>query len=289
MRPALAVLGLSLAVFLGSAQARTAAEPIEGTWNISGGQVLVTPTGPGSFQGVIVKPTTLSTCPHPAGELMWVLRGSGTHYEGTHLGFGPGGCSDRRQFPAVVDVSEEAGRFTLKLCVTITTADNRIDCNTFERAKPPAAGVKKTYLWGVTLRVGDKATLGSLKSRVAGGTGSLEAETIGSRTTVRKIAGSVRLTDTTKAGRRLSIVFAAVSAGFAPRAGGGGLLQVSAAVRSSGFANCAKGASARLVLLDAAGTGPDSFAFSACGTRRTYVDGRPSAANRVTVLIGEKR
>ena len=135
------VLALPLGL-LGSASARTSSESIEGTWNYGTGQILVTTTGAGVFQGVVTQVATFSAgCPHPVGETIWQLRGSGTHYEGTHYGFGTGGCTDRVTFPSVWDVTEESGQFTVKLCTTITTDNNRLDCSTLTRAKPPAVVV----------------------------------------------------------------------------------------------------------------------------------------------------
>lgn len=147
--PLLAVtvsLAALLAVAIAGASAgRTTAEPIEGTWGYGTGQILVTPSGGGAFVGVVTKTATFSAgCPHPVGEKIWQLRGSGPPYEGTHEGFGTGGCSDRRTFPATWDVTETAGAYAARECVTITTDNNRIDCQTLERAKPPAAATPQT-------------------------------------------------------------------------------------------------------------------------------------------------
>lgn len=134
-------LGALLAVGLaGASSGRTAADPIEGTWNYGTGQILVTRSGADAFVGVVTKTATFSAgCPHPAGEKIWQLRGSGGNYNGTHQGFGTGGCSDPVVFPATWEVTETDGKFEVEECVTITTAGNRVDCATLERAKPPAA------------------------------------------------------------------------------------------------------------------------------------------------------
>ena len=130
---------VALAVAFGGS-ARAAYQPIEGTWDYGTGQVVVTASGTNTYVGEVTKEAVLSAgCPHPVGEAMWQITGSGTHYEGTHDGFGPNGCSDRRTFPATFDVTESAGHFILTQCSTITTDNNRVDCADFKRLKPPSA------------------------------------------------------------------------------------------------------------------------------------------------------
>lgn len=136
---AASLAALLVVALAGASAGRTTAESIEGTWNYGSGQILVTPSGAGAFVGVVTRTATFSAgCPHPVGEKIWQLRGSGLHYEGTHQGFGTGGCSDTRTFPATWDVTETSGAYAARECVTITVDNNRLDCQTLERAKPPA-------------------------------------------------------------------------------------------------------------------------------------------------------
>ena len=58
------------ALLIGGASAR-AANPIEGVWTFSGGQVAVQAQPDGTFRGVVVAPTKFSECFHPVGEAMW--------------------------------------------------------------------------------------------------------------------------------------------------------------------------------------------------------------------------
>ncbi|MDE3026362.1 MAG: hypothetical protein KGI93_12425, partial [Acidobacteriota bacterium] len=109
LRPAvlsLSVLVLAVAAAAAGSGGRATAQPIEGTWNYGSGQILVASVGSDAYLGTIVKEATFSAgCPHPVGEKVWQLRGSGSHYEGTHEGFGPNGCTDRRTFPSTWDVT----------------------------------------------------------------------------------------------------------------------------------------------------------------------------------------
>jgi hypothetical protein len=85
----LVVLWLSTAgswmVLAGVSRADDPAAPIEGTWNFQGGQVVVQPQPDGSLIGTVTVESTFLACPHPVGQQMWRIHGSGTSYTGTHL------------------------------------------------------------------------------------------------------------------------------------------------------------------------------------------------------------
>lgn len=44
---------------------------IEGVWSFNGGAVGIQSLSDGSLQGTVVSPTTLATCEHPVGQIMW--------------------------------------------------------------------------------------------------------------------------------------------------------------------------------------------------------------------------
>ena len=132
---------LVLGASVGASTHRQSAASIEGTWDYGTGQVLVTPTGGDGYVGTVTKVATFSAgCPHPVGEKVWHMRGGGQHYEGTHEGYGST-CDDHITYPANWEVSESSGAFAVRECVTITIDNNRQDCQTLDRLKPPASTV----------------------------------------------------------------------------------------------------------------------------------------------------
>jgi hypothetical protein len=287
MRLFIVVAG-ALALVLPAAHARTQAESIEGTWNYGSGQVLVRATSGGSFTGVIVKPATFSSgCPHPVGEVMWQIRGSGTHYTGTHKGFRttnePCEQRGRQDYPATFDVSESGGRFLLRLC---TTFERGTDCNTLERAKPPAA-VRKTYLWGANV-VSYGAPGAKLVSQRISGSGSSAMD--GGR--IVSTQGSFRIVWNYRSPKAKKLTLSLRATGpaspIAARVGGGGSLSVRVVVTASGFSNCSRGDYGVVTIADRAGSRPDSFVLSVCHSKTTYVDGGPHRTS-VFALVGEKR
>lgn len=74
-----------------SGSASAATQPIEGVWNFQNGQVLVQPVS-GAFQGTVTEATTFGSCSHPAGQVIWQMKGSGTSYTGTHVWFRNNSC-----------------------------------------------------------------------------------------------------------------------------------------------------------------------------------------------------
>src|SRR4051812_13736770 len=90
---------LACAATLALAAPPHACEPIEGTWNFQGGQVLVEPPGSGAFKGTATAPTKFPDCPHPKGEQIWSIAGSGHDYTGAHLWYASD-CSVKSSRPA---------------------------------------------------------------------------------------------------------------------------------------------------------------------------------------------
>jgi hypothetical protein len=119
-----------------------AVQPIEGSWFYEGGEVLVEPTGPGTFKGTVVRATRLATCTHPAGQRMWEISGSGSSYTGTHDWF----FSDCRENPdgqATWNVrAPSGGRQQLDFCTARPgtgapgPSNPATRCHTLERSKP---------------------------------------------------------------------------------------------------------------------------------------------------------
>lgn len=132
---------LILGASVGASTHRQSAASIEGTWDYGTGQVLVTATGGDGYVGTVTKTATFSAgCPHAVGEKVWHMRGGGQHYEGTHEGYGTS-CDQRITYPADWEVTETSGKFAVEECVTITIDNNRQDCQTLDRLKPPASSV----------------------------------------------------------------------------------------------------------------------------------------------------
>jgi hypothetical protein len=62
---------------------------IEGVWSFNGGAVGIQSLSDGSLQGTVVSPTTLATCEHPVGQVMWTAMKArpGGSYWGLHQWF----------------------------------------------------------------------------------------------------------------------------------------------------------------------------------------------------------
>lgn len=118
------------------AGARSAADPIEGTWSFSGGAVTVTAQGAGRFTGTVTKETRFSTCPHPVGQAMWQISAAGGgNYTGTHVGFTDlSTCTAANPpFSATWKLKESAGAYGLEFCDNVV--GNGIECTTLARLK----------------------------------------------------------------------------------------------------------------------------------------------------------
>jgi hypothetical protein len=141
----------TLLATLALAPAAQAAEPIEGTWHFNGGEVLVKATGPGTFEGTVIKRTQFANCPHLPGERMWQITGSGTEYRGTHNYLRNADCSIEPGGQATWRIiSTDAAAFRLEFCSAnpgrgAPTPDNPATaCSTLTRARPPEPKVTPT-------------------------------------------------------------------------------------------------------------------------------------------------
>jgi hypothetical protein len=126
-----------------------AADQIEGSWLFESGQVLVEPTGPGTFKGTVVEPTRFTACTHPVGQVMWQIAGAGASYTGSHVWYtsecaeNPGGQSSWQI------LTTDPANYTLRFCTVAPgggpptfdpgtgtpTGDTR--CHELERVLPP--------------------------------------------------------------------------------------------------------------------------------------------------------
>jgi hypothetical protein len=111
--PCVAAAGVAAIALAAPAQA---ADQIEGSWLFESGQVLVEPTGPGTFKGTVVRPTRFTACTHPVGQVMWQIAGAGASYTGTHIWYtsecaeNPGGQSTWQI------TSTDPAHYTLRFC-----------------------------------------------------------------------------------------------------------------------------------------------------------------------------
>lgn len=104
---------------LACAAPASAADPIEGVWFFSGGEVTVDPSGPGVFTGTVTKATTFDTCRHPAGQRMWhIERQPDGTYRGTHIRYISSTCEELPNSPSIWRVRTDAatGRQVLDFC-----------------------------------------------------------------------------------------------------------------------------------------------------------------------------
>lgn len=126
-----------------SAAAAVTPDPILGTWDLgSGGEVVVT-GGPTHFVGTVSKPTSLSSCVHPVGQVVWDID-AGTpagHYTGTHVGFNTPSCTPLPGWPATWDVDVSGSTDTLHFCDSPppgTQGAGVVQCYDLQRVAPPA-------------------------------------------------------------------------------------------------------------------------------------------------------
>ena len=108
---------LALLVLLAAAPAAHAADPIEGKWFFEGGQVVVEPSGPGTFSGTVTRATTFSNCVHPVGQRMWgIERQADGTYSGTHIRYRTSTCEEVPNSPSIWRVRTEGARVLLDFC-----------------------------------------------------------------------------------------------------------------------------------------------------------------------------
>ena len=139
------VAALGLATASAAPISGAAPQPIQGAWRFEGGTVLIQPVSRHRFVGIVVRRTTFGTCPHPSGQRMWLITGSGRSYAGTHLYF-------KKSLPCAVDRPGEATwvvngtgrRQTLRFCSAEpdtgppTPSNPTTLCHTLPRARVPA-------------------------------------------------------------------------------------------------------------------------------------------------------
>ncbi len=152
MRLCLALCAALLAALVGAPAAAAAAEPIEGSWLYNGGEVLIEPTGPGTFKGTVVKPTQFANCLHPIGQRMWEIAGAGVDYTGSHDYYFNSTCAINPDGQAAWKVvSTDPASFRLRFCSvppgqgppTFDAAGEptgaTIPCDELTRSLPPQA------------------------------------------------------------------------------------------------------------------------------------------------------
>lgn len=107
---------LILAALPGTA---SAAADVEAVWSFNGGQVAVQAQPDGTFDGTVVRPTALSECVHPSGELMWdaVRAQPDGSYWGGHQFFRTSTCEPIGRGNAALRVLAKAdGARFLRVC-----------------------------------------------------------------------------------------------------------------------------------------------------------------------------
>lgn len=165
---AVLLLALALAVVAVLPRPAQAAELIEGAWIYQGGRVLVESTGPGTYRGTVSRSTRFLDCPHPTGEQMWNLSGSGTSYSGTHAWFQAPGCTPAPGGLARWSVREDRDRLLLDFC-TAPPGTTALDgpetrCSTLERAKPPTGSPVQVCLLDTCIEgAGDTQSMGCVR------------------------------------------------------------------------------------------------------------------------------
>lgn len=71
LRKLLALPAALVALAFAASGASADSAEIEGVWSFNGGAVGIQGLSDGSLQGTVVSPTTLATCEHPVGQVMW--------------------------------------------------------------------------------------------------------------------------------------------------------------------------------------------------------------------------
>jgi hypothetical protein len=282
MRRWLALLPLLALGLLGSAQARTLAAPIVGTWNFAHGTVKVTAAGNG-FVGTVTQPALFrkdQTCPHPVGEQIWKIQGkedgghpAGEHfYGGTALTFGGIPCSVGAPLGASFKVLEHrGGRPEILFCSYETLPSEGYPDGCAHGFGPPAP------------RTGGRASFA-----FAGIPGiSQSGPTLGPGYRFTSATGDVAFKGT-KATVRAAIVFSYHYSNGPTRKVGIRVVGVTAkpdltgsvksvvfriAVHSSELPGCTAGQRGTLRLSDA-GVGDDGIILTICGRTRSYALGQ---------------
>lgn len=133
-RSALALLVVGLALAGGGVAAVAADDPIVGVWTFSSGMEVTIAGSGGSLTGTVTKAATASSsCPHPAGELMWKISGAGGSYTGSHYGFSSvSTCEHEWQDASWTVVDGNLNFFDPSVC-------GSSPCGTLTRVTPPVS------------------------------------------------------------------------------------------------------------------------------------------------------
>jgi hypothetical protein len=117
--------------------------PIVGRWVFEGGEVSVErAAGPSLYQGVVIRPTTFSSCTHRAGQPMWRISGGGPRtFSGSHFWYRVRDCTFTGWGPTTwtVDTSDPE-RYTMEFCTTNPGDPGDVRCHTLEQARPDTDG-----------------------------------------------------------------------------------------------------------------------------------------------------
>lgn len=114
-------------------------QPIEGTWTLQRGQVVVQQQPDGSFAGVVVQPVNFAGCTHPVGQTIWTINGSGFSYTGSHVWF-KAPCQPN-----------PGGQSTWKITSTAPTTYTLVFCTAHPGSGPPDPAATPSHPVGSTL------------------------------------------------------------------------------------------------------------------------------------------
>ncbi len=123
-RAGLGFAAIVSALLLATGATAAASTPsIEGIWSFSGGQIAVQPAGSGTFEGIVVAPTTFAKCVHPVGQHIWtkMTEQSDGSYWGLHQWYENAACTEDPTYlgPTAWRVVEEPnGSRYLRVCLS---------------------------------------------------------------------------------------------------------------------------------------------------------------------------
>jgi hypothetical protein len=117
-----AVLAFAACLTLGAGVATAATNPIEGVWSFGGGSVAIQAGPGGTFEGIVVSPTTFAQCVHPAEQVMWTemrAQADGSFW-GKHQWYGKNCELDTNLgLTAWRVLTSASGERTLKVCFSL--------------------------------------------------------------------------------------------------------------------------------------------------------------------------
>lgn len=122
------LLALVGCLTLGGSVAAAATNPIEGVWSFGGGSVAIQPGPGGTFEGIVVSPTTFAKCVHPAEQVMWSemrAQADGSFW-GKHQWYGNNCELDPHLGLTAWRVLQSAnGERTLKVCFSLPESESQ--------------------------------------------------------------------------------------------------------------------------------------------------------------------